>query len=127
MRVCWRTSCAISLRRRSWDGCRLARVAWQSCCWCRTAAGPSPPEGPLLVALFVAFSSARAAIEFAAATGFIGVFLFLRSQALRRWKIEPRGHGTLLGPLAARGFVALIAIVVCYALAFGLTEIGVAA
>ena len=81
--------------------------------------------GPLLVPLFVAFSSA--AIEFAAATGFIGVFLFLRSQALRRWKIEPRGHGTLLGPLAARGFVALIAIVVCYALAFGLTEIGVAA
>src|SRR5258707_611125 len=39
--------------------------------------------GPLLVALFVAFASPRAAVWFAAASGFIGVFLFLRSAALR--------------------------------------------
>lgn len=83
--------------------------------------------GPLLVALFVAFASPRAAVWFAAASGFAGVFLFLRSRALREWKIEPRSHATLLGPLAQRSFLALVAIVVCYALAFGLTELGVAA
>jgi hypothetical protein len=83
--------------------------------------------GPLLVALFVALASPRAAVWFAAASGFIGVFLFLRSPVLRNWKIEPRGRASLLGPLAERRFVALTAIVLCYALAFGLTEIGVAA
>ena len=83
--------------------------------------------GPLLVALFVAFASPRAAVGFAAASGFVGVFLFLRSPALRNWRIEARSHATLRGPLAQRSFVALIAIVVCYALAFGFTEIGVAA
>jgi MFS family permease len=83
--------------------------------------------GPLLVALFVAFASARGAVWFAAATGCIGVFLFQRSSALREWKIEPRSHATLLGPLAQPRFVALIAIVVCYACAFGLTELGAAA
>src|SRR4249920_3227108 len=42
--------------------------------------------GPLLVSLFVAFASAKAAVWFAAASGFAGVFLFLRSAALRRWR-----------------------------------------
>lgn len=83
--------------------------------------------GPLLVSLFVAFSSARAAVWFAAASGFVGVFLFLRSAALRQWRIEPRTQATLLGPLAQKAFVGLIAIVVCYAMAFGLTELGAAA
>ena len=83
--------------------------------------------GPLLVALFVAFASPRVAVWFAAASGFVGVLLFLRSSALRQWKIAARGHATLLGPLAQRRFVALILIVACYALAFGLAELGVAA
>jgi len=83
--------------------------------------------GPLLVALFVAFASPRVAVGFAAASGFVGVFLFLRSRALREWKIAPRSRATLLGPLAQPSFVALLMIVVCYALAFGLTELGVAA
>jgi hypothetical protein len=83
--------------------------------------------GPLLVALFVAFASPGAAVWFAAASGFLGVFLFLRSPALRQWRIERRSHSALLGPLAQRRFVALILIVVCYALAFGLTELGAAA
>ena len=83
--------------------------------------------GPLLVALFVAFASPRVAVGFAAASGFVGVLLFLRSSALRQWKIAARGHATLLGPLAQHRFGALILIVACYALAFGLTELGVAA
>ena len=83
--------------------------------------------GPLLVALFVAFASATAAVWFAAGSALIGVFLFLRSSALRQWRIEPRTHATLLGPLAQRRFVTLILVVVCYAIAFGLTELGAAA
>ena len=83
--------------------------------------------GPMIVALFVALASAKVAIWFAAACGFAGVFLFLRSGTLRQWRIEPRTHGTLLGPLAQKRFVALIAIVVCYAIAFGLTELGATA
>ena len=83
--------------------------------------------GPLLVALFVAFASPRGAVWFAATSALVGVFLFLRSSAVRHWRIEPRSYATLLGPLAQRRFVALILIVVCYALAFGLTELGAAA
>ena len=83
--------------------------------------------GPLLVALFVAFASPSMAVAFAGASGLVGVFLFLRSRELREWRIKPRSQTTLLGPLAQRRFVALITIVVCYALAFGLTELGAAA
>src|SRR5436190_9777474 len=83
--------------------------------------------GPLLVALFVTYASPRAAVWFAAASGFIGVLLFLRSAALGRWRIAPRAQATLLGPLAQRRFLVLILIVVCYATAFGLTELGAAA
>jgi len=83
--------------------------------------------GPMLVSLFVAVASARVAIWSAAAGGFSGVFLFLRSGALREWRIEARTRGSLLGPLAQTRFVALIAIVVCYALGFGLTELGATA
>jgi MFS family permease len=83
--------------------------------------------GPLLVALFVAVASPKVAIWFAALCGLAGVFLFLRSETLRHWRIEARSRGTLLGPLAQKRFVALIVIVVCYAIAFGLTELGVTA
>jgi len=66
-------------------------------------------------------------VWFAAACALVGVFLFLGSAALREWRIEARNPGTLLGPLAQPRFIALIAIVLCYALAFGLTELGAAA
>lgn len=81
--------------------------------------------GPMLVALFVTYATPSAAVWFAAACGFAGVVLFLRS--LPGWRIAERRRSTLLGPLAQREFVALIAVVLCYALAFGLTELAVAA
>lgn len=81
--------------------------------------------GPMLVAFFVAYSTPSAAVWFAAAAGFIGALLFFGS--LREWKIELRRERTLLGPLAQRDFVLLIGIVLCYAMAFGLTELAVAA
>lgn len=81
--------------------------------------------GPMLVAFFVAFASAAAAVLFSAACGLVGVALFL--PVLRSWRIEPKRHATLLGPLSDLQFVALIAIVLCYCIAFGLTELGAAA
>lgn len=83
--------------------------------------------GPMLVALLVAVASPAIAVACAAACASIGVQLFLQSAALRHWRIEHRTVSTLLGPLAERRFIALVMIVACYAIAFGLTEIGVAA
>lgn len=80
--------------------------------------------GPMLVALFVAFASAAAAVLFAAACALVGVMLFLRSPALKIWHIEPRARASLFGPLAEPGFPALLAVILCYASAFGLVEIG---
>jgi MFS family permease len=81
--------------------------------------------GPMLVAFFVAYSTASTAVWFAAGSGFVGALLFLG--ALGEWTIASARERTLLGPLAQREFVLLLAIVLCYALAFGLTELAVAA
>lgn len=83
--------------------------------------------GPALVALFIALASATSAVLFAAACGCAGALLFLRSAALRAWRVERRAQGGLLGPLAEPGFVRLIAVILCYSCAFGLTEIGITA
>ena len=83
--------------------------------------------GPMLVAFFVAASSAAAAVFFAAICGCLGTLVFLRSPPLRAWRIEARRAASLLGPLGERGFIALIAVVLCYSIAFGLVEIGLTA
>ena len=83
--------------------------------------------GPMLVASFVAVASPTAAVLFAALCGFAGTLLFLRSPALRLWRIEARSASGLLGPLAEPGFVPLIGIILCYSMAFGLMEIGLTA
>ena len=83
--------------------------------------------GPMLVALLVALASPAIAVATAAACAFVGVHFFLRVAALREWRIEGRTASSLLGPLADPRFIALVVIVACYAIAFGLTEIGVAA
>ncbi len=83
--------------------------------------------GPVLVAMFVALASPAAAVLFAAACGCAGTLLFQRSRALVHWKIEPRGAPSIFGPLVEPGFVPLLAVIVCYASAFGLVEIGTTA
>ncbi len=83
--------------------------------------------GPLLVALFVAAASPVVAVLFSAVCGAAGTVLFLRTPALRDWKIEPAGPRFLLGPLQHAPFVILIAVVLVYSMAFGLMEIGVTA
>ena len=83
--------------------------------------------GPAIVALLVALASAGSAVLFAAACGFAGTMLFLGSPAVRSWHVARRAHSGLLGPLAERGFLPLIAVILCYSCAFGLTEIGITA
>ena len=83
--------------------------------------------GPMLVGLLVAVASPAAAVIAAAACGFAGTLLFQRSRALKCWRIEARRAASLFGPLAEPGFVRLLAIVLCYASAFGLVEIGLTA
>ena len=83
--------------------------------------------GPMLVALFVAAASASAAVLFAAACGGLGTLLFLYSPPLRAWRVEPRMRASLFGPLAERGFLPLVAIILCYSIAFGLIEVGLTA
>jgi MFS family permease len=83
--------------------------------------------GPILVAVFVALASPAAAVLFAAACACAGSLLFQRSSALSQWRVEPRASASLFGPLAEPGFVSLLAVIVCYASAFGLVEIGTTA
>jgi len=83
--------------------------------------------GPVLVAMFVALASPAAAVLFAAACACSGTLMFQRSRALQQWRIEPRGSASLFGPLAERGFAPLLAVILCYASAFGLVEIGTTA
>jgi predicted MFS family arabinose efflux permease len=81
----------------------------------------------VLVAAFVALASPAAAVLFAAACGCAGTLLFQRSRALMDWRIQPRGDASLFGPLIEPGFAPLLIVIVCYATAFGLVEIGTTA
>ena len=83
--------------------------------------------GPLLVGLFVAFLSPAGAVLFAAGCGLAGTLLFLRSPAVRSWQVAPRTSRGLLGALAEPHLVRLTAVVLLYATAFGLMEIGITA
>ena len=83
--------------------------------------------GPMLVALFVAVASPAVAVLTAAGCGCVGTLLFLRLSAMRAWHVESAVARSLLGALAEPGFAPLIGVILCYSVAFGLTEIGVAA
>lgn len=83
--------------------------------------------GPMLVALFVALASPAIAVFFSAACGCAGTVLFLRTPALRAWRVEARNARSLLGPLGEPGFIALVGVILCYSSAFGLIEIGLTA
>jgi MFS family permease len=83
--------------------------------------------GPVLVALFVAYLSAAAAVIFAAACGLIGTMLFVRSPVIAHWRVAQRTGASILGPLSVRGFLPLLVVILAYSGAFGLLEIGVTA
>ena len=81
----------------------------------------------MLVALFIALASPAAAVSFAAVCACVGTVLFRSAPALAHWRIEPRRAASLFGPLAEPGFMSLLAVIVCYASAFGLVEVGTTA
>lgn len=83
--------------------------------------------GPMLVAFLVAVASPDIAVLAAAAFGCVGTALFLRLPPLRAWRIETPAARHLLGALAEPGFVPLVGVILCYSIAFGLTEIGLTA
>jgi MFS family permease len=83
--------------------------------------------GPMIVALLVALVSAAAAVLLSAACGFAGTLQFLRSPAVRRWEVAPSTKPSGYGPLAQRGFLRLVWLILLYSTAFGLMEIGVTA
>jgi MFS family permease len=83
--------------------------------------------GPVLVALFVAYLSADAAVLFAAVCGLAGTLMFLRSPVLAQWRVEKRMVASLVGPLSVSGFVPLLAVIFAYSGSFGLVEIGITA
>jgi len=83
--------------------------------------------GPVLVALFVAYFAADAAVLFAALCGLAGTLMFLRSPALSHWRLAERQSPSLIGPLSVPGFMPLLIVILAYSIAFGLLEIGVTA
>jgi MFS family permease len=83
--------------------------------------------GPVLVGMFVALASPAMAVLFSASCACAGTLLFQRSRAILDWRIEPRGISSLFGPLVEPGFAPLLLVIVCYAMAFGLVEIGTTA
>lgn len=83
--------------------------------------------GPLVVAVFAATAAPALAVWFSAGCALVGTLVFVRSPALQGWRIERRSATGLLGPLARRDFAYLVAIVLCFATAFGFLEIGITA
>lgn len=81
--------------------------------------------GPLLVALMVGLAHPGVAVGFAGLCAALGTVLFIRSPALKHWRIESIHTRSLLGPLTTRGFVPLLVVIVFYCAAFGLFEVGV--
>ena len=83
--------------------------------------------GPVLVAMFVALASPAAAVLFAAACGCAGTLL----SSARRRSANGASKRAAARACSARspnaGFVPLLVVVVCYASAFGLVEIGTTA
>jgi len=83
--------------------------------------------GPMLVGVFVAIGSAVWAVASAAVCGALGTFLFLRTPPLLHWHIEPRRASSMFGPLAEHQLLRVLAVALCYSVAFGLVEIGTTA
>ncbi|HSS45932.1 MAG TPA: MFS transporter [Burkholderiales bacterium] len=82
--------------------------------------------GPNLVAAFVAIHYTQGAMLFAAASAPLGSLVFLRSPAIKRWKLHAADpQHSLLGPLHDLRLLALFAVTVLYSAAFGLFEVAV--
>jgi MFS family permease len=84
--------------------------------------------GPLLVAAFVAFSSAATAIVAVAGVTFAGTITVARGTAIRGARRHPQQAATRgLGPLRTPGFVVLLCVAAGLGLAFGIVGVAVPA
>lgn len=84
--------------------------------------------GPLLVAGFVLFADAAAALVGSAVVTLVGTTAVALGRAMRGWRPHPREHHARgLGPLRAGGFPALLLCVACLGLAFGAAGVTVPA
>lgn len=83
--------------------------------------------GPALVAMLLAYGIPEGAVLLAALTAGAGTIWFARTPAIRDWEIRPRSAGSRWGVFAEPGLLVLFAATICYAVAFGLYEIGVTA
>ncbi len=80
--------------------------------------------GPALVAVLVAFASARAALGLAWACTVAAVPLLYASGGMAWWKNAPPAQRHLLGPLRERELLVLYAATFALTLAFGALEVG---
>ncbi len=84
--------------------------------------------GPLLVAAFVAFASARTAIFAAAGLTFFGTITVARGKAIRSTKRHPHDARTTgLGPLRTSGFRVLLGCAAGLGCSFGVVGVAVPA
>jgi len=82
--------------------------------------------GPALVALFLAGGVPEGAVLLAALTAGAGTLWFMRTPAIRSWRIVPHS-GARFRMFAEPGLALLYVATVFYSVAFGLYEVGVTA
>ncbi|MEU2612831.1 MFS transporter [Micromonospora sp. NPDC007271] len=76
--------------------------------------------GPLLVAGFVLFADAAAALVGSAVVTLVGTSAVALGQVMRNWRPHPHeDHAKGLGPLRVGGFPALLLCIACLGIAFG--------
>ncbi|WP_374249916.1 MFS transporter [Micromonospora sp. R77] len=84
--------------------------------------------GPLLVAAFVLFADAAAALVGAAVVTFVGTGAVALGRVMRGWRPHPHEHHAKgLGPLRVAGFPALLLCVASLGIAFGAAGVTVPA
>lgn len=84
--------------------------------------------GPLLVAGFILFADAGAALIGAAVVTLVGTMAVALGRVMRGWQPHPREHRTTgLGPLRVSGFPALLLCVATLGIAFGAAGVTVPA
>ncbi|WP_433387854.1 MFS transporter [Micromonospora sp. KLBMP9576] len=84
--------------------------------------------GPLLVAGFILFADAGAALVGAAVVTLFGTLAVAFGRVMRGWRPHPTGHQTRgLGPLGVPGFMALLLCVASIGIAFGAAGVTVPA
>lgn len=80
--------------------------------------------GPMLVALFASAQFPEGAIHLAGGSAIVGSFVFLRTRAVRQWRIET-SERDLFGPLRDSRLIAIFACTLLFSIAFGLAEMAI--